>query len=497
MKVSVLVSELVLLVMILGLPGGVDAKETGAENARPLTVRLQIDKPYCLLNFMETLRTRGYYGPTLYAHYSKSKFNGDEDLAKLVQQYASVKTVYRYECDGIPQYRFAAKNKSTSDLFFTLSTRAQSLAELKQMSVGIIPLDDHLRLFEVLEAVEPIYDELVWKPFHEQAQVRLKALQAYAAEVDLGTKLESIACFLNSSWTADIPLVVSFAIVPGQKIRLIPPPLGNVIRAGLLTDSDDYAWYIALIAHEFTHRAFAEQPLKMHQQVDLWLRESQSPYRGTVNLMFDEVLAGGVGHKLREDLSGQAHAFTYNQAAVKAMDEAAYPLIVSYLEQGRSIDRPFVDECLALYEKTFPNALHEYRSLFQVYYLLTDLEGSAARGLPRQLRKNLVGPMMYEIGSGMTEENIAALQSYEFTKFIVITRNHAETLGLLKRKLTALRAYDDLDAGSDWILSCHDAHRNPYVIVNLQSEESFDEVTRALKAAKAIDPKYPILPIEG
>ncbi|MFC1766438.1 hypothetical protein ACFL6U_30710, partial [Planctomycetota bacterium] len=477
MKASVPMSALMLTVMILGASVGVDAQTSRAEDARPFTVKLQIDKPYCVLNFLETLKTRGYYGPTLYAHYSQSKFNGDKKLAQLVQQYASVKTVYRYECDGIPKYRFAAKDKSTSDMFFTLSAQAKSLEELKHMTVGIIPLDDHLRLFRILEEVEPIYDELVWNPFHKQAQTRLKALQAYADHVNLGGMLGPIARFLNSSWTAEIPLIVSFAIVPGQKIRQVPPPLGNVIRAGLLTESDDYGWYIALIAHEFTHRAFAEQPLKMHQQIDQWLSESKSPYRGTVNLMFDEILAGGVGHKLREDLSGQARAFSYSQAAVKAMDKAAYPLIVSYLEQGRPVDRSFVKECLALYEETFPNALHEYHSLFQVYYLLTDLEGSAARNLPRQMRKNLVGPMMYEVGSGMTEENIAALQAYEFTKFIVITRDHAKTLDLLKRKLTALRVYNDLDAGSDWILSCHDGDRNPYVIVNLQSVENFEQVT--------------------
>jgi len=68
--------------------------------AQPLTVKLQIDKPYCILNFMETLRTRGYYGPTLYGHYRKSKYSDDETLARLVQQYASVKTVYPYNFDA-------------------------------------------------------------------------------------------------------------------------------------------------------------------------------------------------------------------------------------------------------------------------------------------------------------------------------------------------------------------------------------------------------------
>jgi hypothetical protein len=72
------------------------------------------------------------------------------------------------------------------------------------MTVGIIPLDDYLRLFEILEAVEPIYDELVWNPFYGQAQTRLTALKAYADQMNLGAMLGPIARFLNSSWTAKV-----------------------------------------------------------------------------------------------------------------------------------------------------------------------------------------------------------------------------------------------------------------------------------------------------
>ncbi|MHC4519981.1 MAG: hypothetical protein ACYTAS_15435, partial [Planctomycetota bacterium] len=256
----------VVLTAILVAASGAGQAERG--EGQPFTVKLQIDKPYCVLNFMETLRTRGYYGPTLYEHYRKSKYNEDEGLAKLVQDYASVKIAYRYHLDGYPKYRFLAKDKSTSDVFFALSARAGSLTELRQMTAGIIAFADHQRLFDILEAAEPIYDELVWNPYYGKAQDRLKGLQEYAEKVNLSGMLGPIARFLNSSWSADIPLVVTFSIVPGEQIRLIPPPLGNVIRAGLLTESDDYSWYIGLIAHEFSHRAFAEQPLKQHQQID-------------------------------------------------------------------------------------------------------------------------------------------------------------------------------------------------------------------------------------
>jgi len=264
MKRGVLVGKVAAALVVLAVFAGVaaGASETVGGEAGAFTVKLQIDKPYCVLNFLEVLRTRGYWGPTLHGHYQKSKYSKDEKLAQLVQQYASVKTTYRYELEGYPKYRFAATNRSTSDVLFTLCTRAASLDELKQMTAGVIPLVDHQRLFEILAAVEPIYDELVWQPYYEQARERLKALREYAEKANLAGRIGPVARFLNSGWPADIPLVVSFAIVPGEKIRIVPPPIGNVIRAGLLTDSDDYSWYVALIAHEFTHRAFAEQPLE-------------------------------------------------------------------------------------------------------------------------------------------------------------------------------------------------------------------------------------------
>ena len=460
---------------------------------RKFTVKLQINKPYCLLNFMETLKTRGYWGPTLYGHYKKSKYNDNEELAKLVQQYSSVKTTYRYYFDEYPRYRYMAKNRATSDMLFTLSGRTESLEEFKQMTVGIIPFDNHQQLFNILEAVEPIYDELVWNPYYSEAQARLKALNEYAEKVKLGEMLGRIAHFMNSSWSTDIPLIVTFSIVPGEKIRIIPPPVGNVIRAGLLTESEDYSWYVGIIVHEFAHKAFAEQPLKMHQQIDQWLTESKSPHRGMVNLMFNEVLGGAIGHKVREDLLGKVHAFTYNQAAIKAMDEATYPLVVSYLNEGKSIDRAFVNECLALYEKRFPNALYEYHNLFQVYYLLTDVEGGQGRTLARMMRKNIVGPMMYEVGSGINDENIDALMAYEFTKVIVITKDHGKTIKYLKGKIGALDRFDNLDAGEDWVLSCHDADGNPYVVINIQSPEAFEGVTKKLKELEVIDPAKPIV----
>ena len=76
---------------------------------------------------------------------------------------------------------------------------------------------------------------------------------------------------------------------------------------------------------------------------------------------------------------------------------------------------------------------------------------------------------------------------------IVITKNHAKTIKHLKGKINTLERYHNLDTGADWILSCHDADRNPYVIVNIQSPEAFEGVTKRLKEIEMIDPEKPII----
>lgn len=461
------------------------------------TVELQINKPYCLLNFMETLRTNGYFGPTLYDFYQKSKYNNDENLKKLVQQYKNLKITYEYHFDGYPKYRFMAKDKTTKDLFYILSSRSDNLEDFKQITVGIIPFDQHQQLFEVFDAAEPIYDELIWNRYYSVAQKRLKELKEYAQKINLNEKFRPIANFLNSSWTSDIPVVVSFSIVPGEKVRLVPPPQGNTIYCGLLTESDDYSWYVGLITHEFSHKAFAEQPLTMHQQIEQWFAASKSPHRGMVNFMFNEALGGAIGHKIMEDLLGHPQEFTYAQSFMRDYDEAIYPLVVSYLNDAKSIDQNFINQSMRIYEETFPNALREYSYLFQAYYLVTDVEDSQGRNLPGLIMKNISSPLMYELETPIIDDkNIDALIAYDFTKLLVVYKDHEKTIEYLKGKIGELDKFENLDTESDFVLSFHDVQERPYVIISIHSFEKFEEVLKTLKSRKMIDPKNPLVLID-
>lgn len=480
-------SIIIILTLAIGLYGHGDDT---------YTIQFQINKPYCLLNFMETLRTNGYFEPTLYEYFKRSKFNDDENLKNIVDRYNKLKIRYSYEFGGYPKYQYMSKGRSTKDLFYILSAKSETLGEFKQITTGIIPYYQHQELFEVFEAVEPIYNELIWDQHYHVAEQRLHEIEEYARQVNLSEKLKRVADFFNSSLPVDIPLIYSFSIVPGEKIRILPPPQGNVIFSGLLTEKADNYGYIGRFAHEFAHRAFAEQPLAIHQQIDQWLMESESPHKYMVNFMLNEVLGGAIGHKISEEIIGPQE-FTYGQSSVKAFDEAIYPLVVSYLDEGKSIDRSFIEQSLKIYQETFPNALYEYHYLLQTYYLLTDVEDYPINNLPNLVIKNIASPMMYEFGNPIiNDENMDKLIAYDFAKLLIITKDNESTFSYLKSKIVELKKIEGLDLKSDFVLSFHDRNGRAYIIMNLHSIENFEPALKRLKSQKIIDPENPLIKLD-
>jgi len=456
------------------------------------TIKYQINKPYCIFNFMETLRTNGYYGPTLFKFYQNSKFKEDETLKSLLEEYKKIKIHYSYELGDYPKFRFMAKDKSTSGVLYSLSAKTNTIAEFKQITAGILPYDQHHKLFEIFKAVEPIYDELVWDPYYDVAQKRLKALQEYSQKINLNEKLTPVVKFFNNSWPVDIPVIVSFSIVPGEKIRLVPPPQGNVIFCGLLTETEDLSFYVGLIPHEFAHKAFAEQSLIYHQKIDLWLNNAKSPNRAMVNFLFNEVLGGAVGHKVKEDILGP-HEFTYGQSFIKSFDEAIYPLVVSYLDGGKSIDSTFIEKSLDIYDETFPTAHREYEYLLQTYYLLTDTKDYS---IPQKIMKNITQPIMYEVEAPILDETkIDNLINYDFAKLIIISNDHEKKFKFLQNKIPGLEKFENINTESDFVLSFLDAGGKAYIIINLQSMDKLEETLQLLKEQKMIDPDKPLLKI--
>jgi len=96
----------------------------------------------------------------------------------------------------------------------------------------------------------------------------------------------------------------------------------------------------------------------------------------------------------------------------------------------------------------------------------------------------------------MDDSKIDKLINYDFTKLIIISKDHKNTFKYLQNKIPELNKFNKLKTESDFILSFHDADGKAYIIINLHSMEKFKEVLEILKAQKMIDSKNPLLNID-
>ena len=125
--------------------------------------------------------------------------------------------------------------------------------------------------------------------------------------------------------------------------------------------------------------------------------------------------------------------------------------------------------------------------------MLTDVEDYP---ISRQIRENLSSPLMYESETPiMDDSEIEKLIDYDFTKLIVISKDHENTFKYLQNKIPELNKFNKLETKTDFVLSFHDADGKAYIIINLHSMEKFIEALELLKDKKMIDSQNPLLTI--
>ena len=103
---------------------------------------------------------------------------------------------------------------------------------------------------------------------------------------------------------------------------------------------------------------------------------------------------------------------------------------------------------------------------------------------------------MYEVEAPILDETkIDKLIDYDFTKLIIISNDHEKTFQFLQNKIPGLDKYDNINTGSDFVLSFLDADGKAYIIINLQSMDKLEETLQLIKNQKMIDPENPLLKI--
>jgi hypothetical protein len=324
-------------------------------------IQYKMSKPYCIFNFLETAN-KGWRTSKNFQEFIVQKTKGDESFSKLCNDFQNIEIDYAYTREEFPKYR--RQNRSTYDLLVIALVNSNTLEEFKDRGIGILPLIDHLKLFEILKQVEEnYYNRLVWDENKVKINNQISALDNYSTKSELFFK--TLNHFYNSNWRNDVPFIVTLYPIPGEKGGISATPHANSLCVGSLTDSKDYEKKLSVVLHEIGHVLFDEQSKEFQQDLDKFFNDNKSPYKKYAYSFLDEGLATALGNGyVYKELNGTLdNSSWYNNDYIDGYAKALLPMIEDYINKKQKIDRLFVEKAIDLFAEKFPKSIYDYNIL--------------------------------------------------------------------------------------------------------------------------------------
>ena len=454
-------------------------------------VRLKISKPFALLTFMRAGANDPHVSTTL-ADYVRSH-------VPRLDSVRFYKAVYRFEMlelensmvfSEYPEAR--QKPRSLAGMLNNAAIRSNTVDEFLGSIVGIIPNERWMALKTSLAVVEPLYDRIM-QPYDENLYKQQHALEAYSQTTDaIFTKLKR---FYGSTWSNDMPFTISLFAIPGSKGNSTAAPYSNTLALGVLTEEKEHEMRMGVAIHEICHVLYEEQALKLQWALDSVFVKSKSVYAPYAYAYFDEALATACGNgwayrKLagRED-TGEWYNDDYNNRFAKAL----YPMVRSYIVEGRTRDRSFVKKAIAVFEKTFPHAPYEYASVLNSVHFYTDAtEHAQYESIYNSVARHMRITSCYGSYPIADKQSAEQLSSAGGTQLLVVHTNHTANWEVLKREFPQMAG---LDPDDDGIISFIDNKRRPVIVVNVHGIGLLDDAIARMKAQGYINTDRKFTPL--
>jgi len=119
------------------------------------------------------------------------------------------------------------------------------------------------------------------------------------------------------------------------------------------------------------------------------------------------------------------------------MAKQIYPLVTEYIDQKKPMDKNFIDSYINLYEVNFPEWINELNNIMSYRYVLTENKEDI-NAIRKMYRYRSRTEEEYQI----TKSSIEKMKTTSLTKVIVISKNSAEKIKLLKNEFPELKNWN-------------------------------------------------------
>jgi len=385
---------------------------------------------YAVYDFLEKI-SDNYPGNAFKTEFLASKYN-IEKYKNLSRQLDTLKLDYAYHFEQYsPTLKTALASRSLIEKNLIDS---RTVKDFKAKCFGIIPNDEFTTLSDIIKSFIPVYNELVYLPNKETFENQLSIINSQLLSKDASKIFSDVMKFYGTDWDSEIPFeVIAYPVIGKSGIGARAFLNVAVIRFPLNFRSYDVLFSVML--HEIFHIGYDSQPISLKENLKAWFKDTQSSNSQYAFLLLNEVLATALGNgyayeKLKNQLDQEDWYYT---KYVNLLAKEIYPVITSYLGNGKTIDEEFVKTYLEIYDSKFSGWSKELDNILTYRAILSDDIDDT-----RYFRRNYPYTIHKTI-SAVTLNGIEELKKQPITKVIIISDRHREKLRLIKNNFIELR----------------------------------------------------------
>lgn len=432
---------------------------------------IQYSEQLAVFVFLEHLS--GNYPENVFkTEFQASKYN-TEHYKKMLATFDQLVLDYSYRFEEFP---FGSKKTmQAQDLLKKNLIETKNLTDFKLRTIGFIPSNTLTALATCISEFTPIYNELIYHPNKEQFEKQLADMTTYAKEHQIENYFETGLVFYHSSWDNSIPFEIAFYPLPNSEGFTAQAFCNNFISA-VQTDLTSYKELFSVMLHETYHIIYDEQSLEVKTAIDTYFKENKSPCSNYAYQLMNEALATALGNGyVYEKLDGKVDAGDwYNKKYINLIAKQIYPLVMEYIAQKKPMDKNFIDSYIRIYETNFPNWINELDHIMTYRYVLTENESDldVIRRLFRYRSRS-------ESENEITEMSIEKMKEMPLTKIIIISKNSAEKIKLLKSKFKELKN-QAMNADKEFAIKILLEDKSQLIVLN-QKTSSIEALIKSIK----------------
>lgn len=450
--------------------------------------QINISKPYCVFNFLETSVNKTQGTSSTLHEYIQKELATNQEFQDILTEFKSIQTDYPILRSDYPSTR--RQTRSTRDLIIIALVNSKTIDEFRMKSIGLLPNTEQIKLVNTLTNAEKFYDKIIWEK-SEKDLIRLKnELGKYSTQAsDLFKKFRN---FYHSNWSDDMPFIVSLYPIPGERGTTTATPHSNSLCVGVLTKETDYEQRMGVVLHEACHVLYDEQSIQFQYQLEEWFTKSNSRYSKFASAFFDEAMATAIGNGwATKILAGKLDTTEwYSNEYINGYAKGLFPLVEAYMQKNQSLDSVFVNKAITIFEQLFPHSISDYGILLNNMSFYSDSETSEERnyvtnaiGKVFQLsRYNFSCPVTDPISLGMIKEEPG-------TQFIILDAKHSKSTTAIKTVFPELKKINFSKMKQSTLLSFYDSNQRPIIILYLLEIKELENMVAKMQTMKSFNLK--------